>query len=250
MRALSASLVANALTGVLLVAACAAPPDATTTAPVGTTPAVSGQGVPVALPSGVDSLLRHADSVYLRAPDSSTALFQIALDRASASRDSAGIARSLTGLGQAARHAGDFRASRDLSERALALKLRLGMRADLFRSYNALGLLARDEERLSDASAILPKAAEAARTINDSVGLAKVQVNTGLVLSDLGDFDGARAASLAGRDGARAVGDTVTLGRALTNLAALDITLGNPLPAVATLDAARRLFRAAGDSIG
>jgi len=82
MRGLSASLVANALTGVLLVAACAAPPDATTAAPVGTTPAVSGQGVPVALPSRVDSLLRHADSVYLRAPDSSTALFQIALDRA------------------------------------------------------------------------------------------------------------------------------------------------------------------------
>ena len=153
MRGLSASLVANALTGALLVAACAAPPNATTAAPVGTTPAVSGQGVPVALPSGVDSLLRHADSVLLRAPDSSTAFFQIALDRATASRDSAGIARSLTGLGQAARHAGDFSASRELSERALALKLRLGMRADLFRSYNALGLLAFDEERLSDASA-------------------------------------------------------------------------------------------------
>src|SRR3954453_13862138 len=106
MRALSASLVANALTSVLLVAACAAPPDATTTAPVGTTPAVSGQGAPVDLPSGVDSLPRHADSVLLRAPDSSTALFQIALDRASASRDSAGIARSLTGLGQAARYGG------------------------------------------------------------------------------------------------------------------------------------------------
>lgn len=246
MRGLLASLVANAL----LVVACGPPPDATTAVPAGTPQAPATQSAPVALPSGVDSLLRHADSVYLRAPDSSTALFQAALDRAGAANDSAGIARSLTGLGQAARQAGDFRTSRELSERALALKLRLGMRADLFRSYNTLGLLALDEGRLSDASAILPKAGESARAINDSAALAKVQVNTGLVLTDLGDFDGARAAALAGRDGARAVGDTVTLGRALNNLAALDITLGNPLPAVATLDAARRLFRAAGDSIG
>jgi CHAT domain-containing protein/tetratricopeptide (TPR) repeat protein len=200
--------------------------------------------------SGVDSLLRHADSVYLRAPDSSTALFQIALDRAGASGDSSGVARSLTGLGQAARQAGEFRASRELSERALALKLRLGMRADLFRSYNALGLLAWAEGRLSDASAMFVKAAESARAINDSVALAKVQVNSGLVLNDLGDFEGGRAALVAGRDAARAAGDTGTLGRALNNLAALDITLGNPLPAVEGLGAARRLFRAAGDSIG
>ena len=244
---------ASVATGALLIVGCATPPDATTDSPVGAaggTQAVMTPGASLVPTSGVDSLLRHADSVYIRAPDSSTALFQMALDRASASRDSAGVARSLTGLGQAARHAGDFRASRDLSERALALKLRLGMRADLFRSYNALGLLARDEGRLSDASAIFPKAAEAARANNDSVALAKVEVDSGLVLGDLGNFDGARAALVAGRDAARAVGDTVTLGRALNNLAALDIVLGNPLSAVATLDAARRLFRAAGDSIG
>jgi CHAT domain-containing protein len=200
--------------------------------------------------SSMDSLLRHADSVYLRAPDSSTAIYQAALDQAEAAGDSVNIARGLTGLGQAARQAGDFPTSRVLGERALALKLRRGMRADLFRSYNALGLLAWREGRVTDASLLLAKAAAAARATNDSVAMAKVEVNVGLVLIDAGDFDGARRALVAGRDGARAVGDTATLGKALNNLAALDITLGNPLPAIEGLETARRLFAEAGDSIG
>ena len=234
---------------IVLLAACGAPRDATTPSPPRTQPTVAALGE-LALPSGVDSLLRFADSVYFRAPDSSTALYRIALARAQAAADSTGIARSLTGLGQAARLAGDFPVSREVSEQALALKLRLGMRADLFRSYNALGLLAWHEERLSDASALFASAQEAARATNDSVALAKVQVNVGLVLNELGDFDAGRTALVAGRDGARAAADTATLGKALNNLAALDITLGNPLPAIATLEAARGLFRAAADSIG
>jgi len=200
--------------------------------------------------SGVDSLLRHADSVLVRAPDSSTAFFTRALERAGSSGDSTAVARSLTGLGQGARLTGNFAASRELGERGLALKLRLGMRADLFRSYNALGLLARDEGRLSDASALFAKGAAAAGAVNDSTALAKAAVNSGLTLIDLGDFDAARAALLRGRDVARAVSDTITLGRALNNLAALDITLGNPLPAIAGLAAARQLFRVVGDSVG
>lgn len=228
--------------------ACAAPHDAGPR--LAESAVAASRATPTAQASTVDSLLQRADSVYRQAPDSSAALFQLALERAESARDSAGIARSLTGLGQVARHAGEFRLARELGERALGLKLRLGMRADLFRSYNTLGLLAWDEERLGDASALFVKAADAARAMNDSVALAKVAVNSGLVLSDLGDFDASRAASAAGRDGARAVHDTVTLGRALNNLAALDIRLGNPLPAMASLDLARRLFRVAGDSIG
>lgn len=233
----------------LLLVACSAPRDAATTSPASKVQAVAADGA-LAPPTGVDSLLRFADSVYTQAPDSSTVFFTLALERAGAAGDSANVARSLTGLGQAARQTGDFPASREWSERALALKLRLGLRADLFRSYNTLGLLARDEGRLSDASALFAKAAEAARAFNDSTALAKTDVNSGLTLIDRGDFEAARAALLRGRDGSRAVGDTITLGRALNNLASLDITLGNALPAVAALAAARQLIHAAGDSIG
>ena len=136
----------------LLLVACSAPRDAATTSPASTVRAVAAPGE-LAPPSGVDSLLRLADSVYPQAPDSSTVFFTLALERAGALGDSANVARSLTGLGQAARQTGDFPASRELSERALALKLRLGMRADLFRSYNTLGLLARAAARPIDASA-------------------------------------------------------------------------------------------------
>ena len=243
---MTARRLANHLIGVLFVVACADPRDVTTS------PVRAGERASrdTRMASSIDSLLRHADSVFLRAPDSSSAMFQAALDQAEAAGDSVGIARGLTGLGQAARQTGDFRASRELGERALALKHRLGMRADLFRSYNALGLLAWRDGRLSDASALLDSAADAARVMNDSAGMAKTEVNKGLMLIDLGDFVSGRRALAAGRDGARAVGDTVTLGRALNNLAGLDITLGNPLLAMDGLEAARRLAAAAGDSIG
>ena len=240
---------ATVWTTVLVVTACTSQPDSATTSPRSGGRSVTASGF-VASTSGVDSLLRHADSVYLRAPDSSTALYRIALDRSESLGDSAGMARSLTGLGQAARQTGELRASREFGERALALKLRLGMRADYFRSYNALGLLARDDGRLSDAVTLLTQAAAAASATHDSVALAKVEVNRGLVLGDLGDFDGARAALVAGRDRTLAAGDSITLGRVLNNIAALDITLGNPLPALASLEAARRLIRITGDSIG
>lgn len=237
---------ASQVASILLVVACADPRD------VATSPASAAErpSRETRERSSIDSLLRHADSVYPEAPDSSKAIYQAALDQAEAAGDSVSMARSLTGLGQAARQTGDFRASRELGERALALKLGLGMRADLFRSYNALGLLAWREGRLSDASTLLGNAADAARATNDSVAMAKVKVNVGLMLIDFGDFDGARHALVAGRDGARAVGDTMTLGKALNNLASLDITLGNPLPAIDGLEAARRLFAAVGDNIG
>src|SRR5262249_45953819 len=94
----------------------------------------------------VDSLLSLGDSIYRQSADSAKHVWTTALDAARASHDSAGEARALTGLGQAARQLSDLAASRRLGEQGLALKLRLGMKQDLFRSYNALGLLAWDEE--------------------------------------------------------------------------------------------------------
>ena len=117
----------------------------------------------------VDSLLSLGDSIYRQSTDSARRIWIAALTAARASHDSAGEARALTGLGQAARQLGDLAESRRLGEQALALKQQLGMKQDLFRSFNALGLLAWDEERLDDATVLLGQAIEAATVNGDTV---------------------------------------------------------------------------------
>ena len=205
--------------------------------------------VAVAL-TGADSLLRLGDSLYRQSPESAQVVWKAALTSARATSDSHAIARALTGLGMAARLLGDARSSRRLGEEALAIKLRLGMRSELFRSYNALGLLAWNEERHADASDLLARAADVARESGDSAGLARATINSGLVLDDLGSFAAARKALESGRDLTQAIGDSVNLGRALINLASLDIRLGDPLAGIASIEAARGITRATGDSTG
>ncbi|HEY5546880.1 MAG TPA: CHAT domain-containing tetratricopeptide repeat protein [Gemmatimonadaceae bacterium] len=198
----------------------------------------------------VDSLVRLGDSTYRQDYDSARRLWQRAVDEATPIDDSVSIARALTGIGMSARQSGDHADSRRFGEQALAIKQRLGMGPrDLFRSYNALGLLAWTTERLGDASDLFARASDAARAANDSIALGMVTVNTGLVAKDLGAFDRSRAALEQGRDIARSQGDSVTLGRALNNLAMLDIALGDPISAIASIEEARRLARSTGDSI-
>jgi len=198
----------------------------------------------------VDSLLRLADAVLRQSPESARVIYAKALTGAHSAGDSTAIAKARTVLGQAARPLGDMREARRLGEEALALKLRLGLSRELSRSYNALGLVARDEERFVDAVALFTRASESARAVDDTAGLAKATINTGLVLDNLGSFGAARRALEAGRDLARIAGDSVNLGRALTNLAELDISLGDPIAALANLENARRLFHATNDSTG
>jgi CHAT domain-containing protein len=50
------------------------------------------------------------------------------------------------------------------------------------------------------------------------------------------------------RDVSREVGDTVSLGRALLNLAMVDLRLGDPLAAIASVDEARQLARSSADA--
>ena len=198
----------------------------------------------------IDSLLALGDSVYRQSADSARKVWSLALNAARDSSDSVGIARALTGLGQAARLLGDARASRSLGEQALTLKLRLGLAAsELSRSYNALALLAWQEERLADASALLDSAMRTARAAGDSSALAKAVVNAGLVANDLGAFERARTLLERGRDAALALHDSVTVARALTNLSALNIQLGDPVAAVLSIETARRIARALKDSV-
>lgn len=236
----------------LFVAACAAPgreDGSRADAEVGHASTKTPPAVARVSRSHVDSLLALGDSIFRRSPDSARVAWNGALEAARASSDSAGIARALTGLGQAARQLGDFGGSRRNGEQALALKQRLRLApSELFRSYNALGLLAWNEERLAEASVLLDSAMQAARAANDSVAIAKALVNSGLIADDLGAFERARTSLERGRDMAAAVRDSVTLARALNNLARLDIQLGDPIAAVGTIATARTIARAVGDS--
>jgi CHAT domain-containing protein/tetratricopeptide (TPR) repeat protein len=196
----------------------------------------------------VDSLLRLGDSIYRQSPDSAERIWTAALSAARDFRDSAAQARALTGLGQAARQLGDPAASRRLGEQALALKLHLAMKAELFRSYNALGLLALDEERLDDAASLFSRALETAAANGDSTAIIKATTNSGLVAMELGAFQRARSLFGQARRGAESMRDSVTLGRVLDNLGALDVTLGDPIAAVGLLDTARRIARNTADA--
>ena len=195
-----------------------------------------------------DSLLGLGDSIYRQSPESAQRIWTIALVAARAAYDSVGEARALTGLGQAARQLGDFTGSRRIGEQGLALKLRLGMSHDLFRSYNALGLLAEDQERLDEATSLFARATEAAATNHDSIDVVKATMNSGRVAMDLAAFDRARSLLERARVGAESTHDSVTLARALDNLAALDVTLGDPIAAIDALETARRIARRIGDA--
>lgn len=198
----------------------------------------------------VDSLVRLGDSTYRSDRDSAVRIWHVALGEAAGVGDSASIARALTGIGMAARVTGDWADSRRIGEQALALKQRLGLDArDLFRSFNALGLLAWNEERLSDASALFESASRAAREAADSIALGIATMNMGLVAWDRDASMDARRLLATGRDIARLRGDSTTLGRALNNMAMVDIALGDPLNAIASLEEARRLARVTGDSV-
>jgi len=227
----------------LAFVACSAPKPGASGAD--STSARSGGGAK----TRVDSLLSLGDSVYRQSADSAQRIWTAALAAARETRDSAGQARALTGLGQAARQLGDLTASRRLGEQGLALKLGLGMRADLFRSFNALGLLAMDEERLDDAASLFAKATEAAVANGDSISVVKATVNSGLVAQDLAEFERARSLFERARGGAESTHDSVTLARVLDNLAALDITTGDPNAAIGSLETARRIARDIGDSV-
>ncbi len=199
----------------------------------------------------IDSLQALGEEEYAEGQiDTARSLFESALDEARQVGDSAGIARSLTWLAQAAWRLGDYDDTRRLGEEALAMKLRQRMEEDLFRSYNVLGLLAWNESRLLDAEELFSKAAEVARATGDSANLAKVGNNLALVQTSLGEFGEARTGFVTARATARDLGDPLIEGRVLINLAMLATEVGDPRAAINHLQEARPLLRAADDPIG
>jgi tetratricopeptide (TPR) repeat protein len=198
----------------------------------------------------LDTLLRLASDTYLRSQyDSTKAIIDVVLPRAAELADSSAQAKILTLAGRLARQRSELDTARVLGERALDLKLRIGLEEELWRSYNALGLLAWWEYRLTDAMQLFARAAETWTDGPDSAGLAVNAINRGLVHTDLGDV--ARARSWFER------GLTLThtmdggprrdrlQGIALNNAGMLEIWIGNPAAALSLLDQARGHYRAA-----
>jgi CHAT domain-containing protein len=156
--------------------------------------------------------------------------------------DSAAVARADTWRGLAAMKLGTNDEAKKIGESALAMKLRLGLKRDLFRSYNALGLLAYQQGRYSDAMVRYSEAKAAAEAVNDSLSIAKAAGNLGMVHTDLGDFDLARSELMHFADVSRKAGQALPLANQLSNLGMLEVRSGNPDAAFPWLWRAMRLY--------
>lgn len=189
------------------------------------------------------ALLALGDSQYFNADyDSARVTYLRVAGSAGAQGDSATAARALTNLGLVAWKVGQFDSAKAIGERALALKLRLGLNKDLAKSFNALGLLLNDRGELDDAVQRLTEARAAAEAVHDSGYIVKARGNLGLAYANLGDFDRARIEMVAQRDGAAALGDRRTEINAINNLGMLETKVGNPTAAIAQLTVARARY--------
>ena len=196
-----------------------------------------------------ESLVVLAESTYFRAEyDSARAMLQAAIDRAP--DDSALQARALTWIGLTAFRQGDYATAHAIGERALALKLRRRFTGDLFRSYNALGLLAWQEGRFHEAIGLFGRAADAARTTHDSAAQATALGNLGSVHMDLGAFREAQDGLTEMQRVAHARGNARTEANATNNLGQLAIRMGDPGAAIGLLARARELYHTAGSPVG
>lgn len=174
--------------------------------------------------------------------DSARVVFREARSAARLVADTAAEAQALTWLGLAAWRLGDHARARSLGEKALELKQVAGLDDQLWRSHNALGLLAWIESRLSDAVTHFDAAARAARASGAKRGLASVAANLALVNQDLGRFTEARRGFEVAIEAGRTLDDARIEGNAHNNLAALELLSGSPASAIAHLDTARQLY--------
>ena len=192
-----------------------------------------------------------AESTYFRgAYDSARTIWAEVVQDARAAGDPLPEARALTWMGLAAWKQADYPAATRLGEAALALKLRFRLEDELFKSYNALGLVAWNEGRLSRAKALFEEGVQSARSSGDAKGVAGTSANLALVQTDLGEFAEARAGFTTALDAGRTLGDERIQGNTLANLGMLDLRVGDPRSAVSRLREARRLYRSIGYPAG
>src|SRR5688500_2327984 len=194
--------------------------------------------------TALDSVIAAAESSYWEGEYAvARSTWTTALDQARKRADKRAQAEVLTWLGLAAWRLGDYGEARQAGEAALKIKIDEGLRTDLSRSYNALGLLAWNESRLADAAQLFQRATATAEAVGDEEGSAKALGNQALVLTELGDFAGARNGFAAARAAGSRLRNSRVEANAITNLAMLDLRAGSPLSAVSLLEQALQIYK-------
>lgn len=194
----------------------------------------------------LDSLLEAGIELYYEWEfDSAQVVFDAVLAEAETRVDRPIYARTLTWMGLRAWRQGDYAEANELGEAALDYKLEHDLKHQLFRSYNALGLVAWYESRLGVAADRFGEAVKAARAAGDRSQEATGLGNLALVQTDFGDFSEAREGFSGMFEVGTDLADTLKMANALTNLGMLDILLGDPVTAIPRLEEARRLYREA-----
>ena len=199
----------------------------------------------------LDSLITVAKGVYVSGEFVRAAeLFEQVLALARERDDRVLEADVLTELGLATWRLGDYSEARRRGEAALAIKLELGLSAELFRSYNALGLVAYYQSRYPDAENLYSEAERAAEAVGDSASVAKAWINRASILMDLGDYARAEELLVDAHALSTRLGDVRSAGRALNNLGKWHVDVGDPVVAIEVLHDARALNQLTGDQVG
>jgi CHAT domain-containing protein len=198
-----------------------------------------------------DSIIELAIDIYYRDEyDSVHMLVDPLLQLARTSNDSASEARILTLLGQTAYRVQDYNRARELGEAALQIKIQIGLTSEFSRSYNALGLVAWDQARRSEALELFEEALASVSEDQYQRTLAIVSINRGLIYSELGRFEQARASFVNGFDLTISIADARLVGLALNNLAMFEIWTGEPVAAIPKLQQAIQFFDSLGMALG
>ena len=205
----------------------------------------------VATQSGYDSVFAAVEAIYFAGNfDSAAAILEQVRERAKQEGAIAAEARALTWIGLAHYKLGNHQQARRIGEAALALKQQHALTDQYFRSYNALGLLAWTENRLSDAVLLLGQAATAAHETGNRRAAATAGGNLALVQTELGQFREARTGFEAMEVTMAELGDARLEGNALNNLGMLEIRLGDPNAAIPLLQQALDRYQVAGYATG
>ncbi|MEO7367342.1 MAG: CHAT domain-containing tetratricopeptide repeat protein [Gemmatimonadaceae bacterium] len=195
--------------------------------------------------NSADSIFKLAQAKYKDSDyDSAATLFLAARTRAAREGDSSSVAQAGTWLGLARWHSGRYAEAQQAGEAALAMKIRLGLEKDFFKSYNALGLLAYDRGRYGEAAARFAEARASAEVVRDSISVAKAIGNLGMVHTDVGKFEEARREYEVLLRFATSAHDTISMANALANIGMLSIRAGDAATAIAFLERARPLYDA------
>jgi len=202
-----------------------------------------GQADSGASPSAFDSLFAGAQETYFAGEyDSALVVFEQIRRRAGREGESAAEARALTWIGLAHWKLGNHEQSRVVGEQALALKVERSLVDQYFESFNALGLLAWTENRLSDSEQWLERAIAVASEAGDRRNRAKAVGNLALVQTELGQFSQARSGFETMQAATAEMGEVRLEANALNNLGMLEIRLGDPRTAIPLLHRALALY--------